>query len=384
MTLHPDLDYAGGSFGRPNAGVFTKARFVKLGMRAALDEATPTLLGQDSVGVNSLEAGLPVYAGYAYGPFDNWNALVARFGKTAKLISISPVVESSERVACLDVEPGNATPADAPAFYRLGKAGIVNKPTIYCSAGDTSAVVDALGNAGINRASYYIWSAHWIGKHICAPSTCGYPQADGTQYDSNNAFDSDIFTASMFGATPPPPPPPPPPANPTLSLTTPETTGTAVKTCQTRLNVWHAATPSTNAAVTVDGVFGPLTEAAVKSFQSARKLVNDGVVGPVTWAALDMTPPKPPAPVVKPAVLSASGSKVVSTTYYVTVNRTIAGHAGNYTTDIREVAPGTWVGASNVSSEGSVKFPVPRSGDYTVTTSAAGYASVTKTVNVPV
>src|ERR1700733_11821288 len=149
-TVHPELDFAGGTFGRPSKALFTKAWRVSKGMRA--DLTTPTLLGQDSVGVNSLEAGLPVYAGYAYGPFNNWAALVKRF-PSAKLISISPVVESSERVACLDVEPGNATPADAPAFYRLGKAGIVNKPTIYCSAGDTSAVVSAMSNAGISRSS---------------------------------------------------------------------------------------------------------------------------------------------------------------------------------------------------------------------------------------
>lgn len=36
----------------------------------------------------------------------------------------------------------------------------------------------------------------------------------------------------------------------------------------------------------VDGIFGPLTEAAVKNFQTDLALKVDGIVGPVTWTAL--------------------------------------------------------------------------------------------------
>jgi murein L,D-transpeptidase YcbB/YkuD len=39
-------------------------------------------------------------------------------------------------------------------------------------------------------------------------------------------------------------------------------------------------------AIAVDGIFGPQTEAAVRSFQQSRGLAVDGIVGPNTWTAL--------------------------------------------------------------------------------------------------
>lgn len=55
--------------------------------------------------------------------------------------------------------------------------------------------------------------------------------------------------------------------------------GDAVQAVQSQLR-------SRNYAVTVDGDFGPGTESAVRSFQSAQGLSADGVVGPNTWLAL--------------------------------------------------------------------------------------------------
>lgn len=55
--------------------------------------------------------------------------------------------------------------------------------------------------------------------------------------------------------------------------------GNGVRELQTGLNLLGAA-------LKVDGRFGPLTEAAVLTFQREQGLEADGIVGPATWAAL--------------------------------------------------------------------------------------------------
>jgi peptidoglycan hydrolase-like protein with peptidoglycan-binding domain len=42
-------------------------------------------------------------------------------------------------------------------------------------------------------------------------------------------------------------------------------------------------------SVTVDGIFGPQTDAAVRAFQQQKGLAVDGIVGPQTWSALIIT-----------------------------------------------------------------------------------------------
>ncbi|MCL1789589.1 MAG: peptidoglycan-binding protein [Oscillospiraceae bacterium] len=62
-------------------------------------------------------------------------------------------------------------------------------------------------------------------------------------------------------------------------------TGANIRTLQEMINNsrrLYSAVP----AVTVDGIFGPMTETAVRTFQLYAGLTVDGIVGPQTWNAL--------------------------------------------------------------------------------------------------
>lgn len=60
--------------------------------------------------------------------------------------------------------------------------------------------------------------------------------------------------------------------------------GQAVRALQTVLQVMTLSVAST---LVVDGDFGPITESHVKAFQKIKGLVDDGIVGPKTWAKID-------------------------------------------------------------------------------------------------
>ena len=76
----------------------------------------------------------------------------------------------------------------------------------------------------------------------------------------------------------------PNPGQPTIG---PGATGESVRRAQRALR----RTP--DLGLVVDGIFGPKTEAAVKSFQRGNSLAVDGIVGPRTWAALPDGGPMP-------------------------------------------------------------------------------------------
>lgn len=78
--------------------------------------------------------------------------------------------------------------------------------------------------------------------------------------------------------------PTPPPAPASGQLLRRGSTGDAVKALQARLNRDYPA----YSKLSVDGIFGPGTEAVVKEFQRRAGLAVDGIAGPKTLAALHL------------------------------------------------------------------------------------------------
>ena len=146
-------------------------------------------------------SGFDATAGYVGGKWPSSAGIRARF---PNLPHLTIAVNSRQDAQCLDVEPGDASPDEAPGWADRQAARGVDTPIIYCSASAMGAVRAAMGGR-----RYLLWSAHYTGRpHICGTG-CGYPQADGTQwYDHgpngenvDQSLISDEFYAAIGGSS---------------------------------------------------------------------------------------------------------------------------------------------------------------------------------------
>lgn len=137
----------------------------------------------DSVDVAQIPASATAVAGYTGGSWPTYWDLVKKFPH-ASVLDIAIV--ASYDATCLDVEAGDATPAEAPAWVRRQHARGVRRPVVYCSVSAMDDLLAELERAGIKRKSVRLWTAHYtFAPHICGPHSCGELRsttADGTQW----------------------------------------------------------------------------------------------------------------------------------------------------------------------------------------------------------
>lgn len=151
-----------------------------------------------------------VIGSYANGRFANTTAAKAAF-PSARHVEYD-VNGTRPDADILDVEKFDAVPAQCPGWSRKYK-GSLPLPALYTSASSIPAVVTAMLDAGFKREQFLIQSAHYgAGQHICGPGTCGFLQADSTQWADKGRHgqntDLTIYADHFFGPDPPPKPDP--------------------------------------------------------------------------------------------------------------------------------------------------------------------------------
>jgi peptidoglycan hydrolase-like protein with peptidoglycan-binding domain len=273
--------------------------FFHLATHAVVGTAAGNFIMEDNVTPSLFTPGCAAYAGYANGTFANMPAVTAYAAtQKAKVFSFTPYVASN--ADALDIEPGDAVPADAPAGYKAGLR------YFYGSASSIPAIVSALAGAGIPRTAYKIIAAHYIGPHICGPSTCGYDLADATQFTDSYlgaSLDASLCPPDFFTA---------PSSFPIL----PGATGPQVLQLQQMLNKWAKPIKLTT-PLALDSDFGPATKAAVILAQQyfGEHGITAGNVTQSLFTKLEGNPPAPPAPPVygPPLKLGVSAATVTIT-----------------------------------------------------------------------
>lgn len=158
----------------------------------------------------SMFAGLSMdaAAGYVDGRWPTFSTLGQFVPAGTYLMSITVFGNEAEAA---DVETGDLT-IDQGAGWARNMLAIGHwRPVVYVEADKLGAMVTTLGSLGVARSSVRLWSAHYNGvPHVCAPTSCGFPAADGTQWtDAAHGRDLDqSLLPSWFFTRPVPTPPP--------------------------------------------------------------------------------------------------------------------------------------------------------------------------------
>lgn len=200
----------------------------------------------------------------------------------------------------LDVESGAATIADISpwlkdaysAFESAARPG-QRMPLVYVSGSNLAAAGAAIVASGVPGA--HIWLADpditlAEAEAKIGSTVTGAVKIQGVQYAWEQTYDVDVFNSAWLSGQ----------SGVAGDTVAEGNSGPAVLALQKAL-------AADGQQLTEDGLFGPATLAAVKAFQTAKKLSVDGVAGPQTWSALKVAPPAPkPAPAPAPPAITWS------------------------------------------------------------------------------
>ncbi|MHA6758370.1 peptidoglycan-binding domain-containing protein [Streptacidiphilus sp. PAMC 29251] len=151
----------------------------------------------DAVVPSGIPAGATLVAGYVNGRYANTVAMRARFPH-AVVVGIA-VTAGFNGGTVLDVEQGDASPAEAPGWVTMRRAAGVD-PTVYCNTSTWPAVKAAFAAAKVAPPHY--WVAHF-GVAPVIPAG-----AIALQYRTTSEYDESVVAAYWPGVDPKPTPTP--------------------------------------------------------------------------------------------------------------------------------------------------------------------------------
>lgn len=171
---------------------------------------------------------------------------------------------------------GDAAHASRASDHNPNAAGVVTaRDYTHDPAGglDCHWLADTLVRSGDPRIKYLIWNRRIYTPGIgWKPYTGPNPHTKHLHLSVHPGALGDQAQPWGLDATPHPTPAPPAGGRPTLQR---GSNGPDVALVQRYLAIAPA-----------DGVYGPVTEAAVRRYQSRQGLTADGIVGPATWARI--------------------------------------------------------------------------------------------------
>jgi peptidoglycan hydrolase-like protein with peptidoglycan-binding domain len=209
---------------------------------------------------------------------------------SAVRIDQSPVLNAIDETAdVLDVESGAATPGEAAAWAKAARLNYLNNirpgqriPAIYVNQSNKTAVVNSLVAGGVT-SGVGLWLADYnytrAGAAAAIEAASGPFPIIGIQYSDQGGgglYDLDEFAALWLSTQ----------SGVKGNTVAAGSSGPAVVALQAGLN-------ASGSKLTPDGLFGLITQAATIAFQKLKGLTQDGVAGPLTWAALVVPPPPP-------------------------------------------------------------------------------------------
>ncbi|WP_051943884.1 glycoside hydrolase family 25 domain-containing protein [Streptacidiphilus rugosus] len=138
----------------------------------------------DAVTTLNVPAGATLVAGYGDGYYQNIDEFRARFPR-ATIVEIA--VSSHHNLGVvLDVETGDATPAEAPGWVTMRRAAGVD-PTVYCNSSTWPAVRAAFRAAAVAEPHY--WIAQYDNNPVIFAGAVAKQYADPGPYDLSTVAD---------------------------------------------------------------------------------------------------------------------------------------------------------------------------------------------------